>query len=133
MLLNWVHEMHGRVDPNCPSHPFTPPTDTTTLLFVKYLLIKTLVAWQLLTMTHACTQVCTHTHIHKRTHTPTHIYKATVDFVLLLTCQNEADDSPLTLALHSLTRHLIISRFPLQTATARDDSPCIVTGAVVSE
>ena len=61
--------MHGRVDPNgaciilvssCLSDPFTPPTDTTTLLVARHLLLKTLVAWQLLTNTH------THTIIHKR-------------------------------------------------------------------
>ena len=51
--------MHGRVDPNlgacnklvssCLSDPFPPPTDTTTLLVARYLLIKTFVARQLLT------------------------------------------------------------------------------------
>ena len=55
MHLNWVHEMHGRVDPNqgaciklvssCLPDLFTPPIDTTTLLVARYLLIKTLVAW----------------------------------------------------------------------------------------
>ena len=59
MHLNWVHEMHGRVDPNCAcikivssclSDPFPPPTDTITLLVARYLLIKTLIARQLLTI-----------------------------------------------------------------------------------
>ena len=43
------------------------------------------------------------------------------------------DDSPLTLTLHSLTKYFITSRFVSHTATARGDSPCLVTGAVVSE
>ena len=40
----------------CLSDPFPPPTDTTTLLVARYLLIKTLVARQLLT------NVCTELH-----------------------------------------------------------------------
>ena len=44
------------------SDPFTPPTDTTTALAARYLLIKTLVARQLLTNTH------THTHTHTHSH-----------------------------------------------------------------
>ena len=56
-----VHKMYGRVDPNgtciklvssCLSNPFPPPTDNTTLLVARYLLIKTLVARQLLTNVH---------------------------------------------------------------------------------
>ena len=43
------------------------------------------------------------------------------------------DDSPLILALHSATRNFIISKSSLQKATSRGDSPCLVTGAVVSE
>ena len=74
-----------------------------------------------------------HTHTHIHTHAHTHTYKTTVGLLLQLTCLNQIDDSPLTLALHSLTRHFTISRFLSRTATARGDSPGLVTGAVVME
>ena len=67
--------------------------------------------------------------LRRRLHTHTHEDMNTCQ----KNCLNQIDDSPLTLALHSLTRHFIISRFLLRTAIARGDSPCLVTGAVVSE
>ena len=68
---------------SCLSDPFTPPTDTTTLLVARYLLIKTLVAWQLLTNMHECTHthtvthMCTHAHMHAHTHTRAHTHTHT--------------------------------------------------------
>ena len=59
---------------SCLSNSFTPPTDTTTLLVARYLLIKTLVAWQLFTNMHTCTHTHTHTGMHTRTHTCTHTH-----------------------------------------------------------
>ena len=41
------------------------------------------------------------------------------------------DCSPLTLTLHSVTRHLMTSSCPLQTASSNMVSPDLVTGAVV--
>ena len=82
--------MHGiKLVSSCLFDPFTPPTDTTTLQVARYLLIKTLVAWQLLTSTHmhththththtlqhTCTCEHTHTHTHKGAHTHTHTHK----------------------------------------------------------
>ena len=43
------------------------------------------------------------------------------------------DCSPLTLTLHSVTRHLIISSCPSRTASPNMVSPDLVTGAVVGE
>ena len=73
MHLNWVHEMHGRVAPikvpciklvsSCLSDPFTPPTDTTALLVARYLLIITLVVWQMLTSTHTHAHTQTYGHV----------------------------------------------------------------------
>ena len=84
--LNWGpldHVSHGppciKLVSSCLSDPFTPPTDTTTLLVARYLLIKTLVARQLLTNTYIVTHIhtcniyvydtCTHIYTCTYTHT----------------------------------------------------------------
>ena len=73
-----------------------------------------------------------YTHILTLMHTHMHMTNILICKGRFVSESNQAD-LPLTLALHSLTRHLIISRSLMLTATARGDSPFLVTEAVMRE